>query len=134
MTTALRDAIDHTALGWVKPEIDETLRQARLEIEAFAESPGDGERMRACASAGPTRWWFTAWTWPLPVSWSSPAARSAANARRRRAIVAIVATRALSVREKDGGYRKREREWFNVSHARSDICDKLTFIAGQSGE
>jgi chemosensory pili system protein ChpA (sensor histidine kinase/response regulator) len=49
MTTALRDAIDHTALGWVKPEIDETLRQARLEIEAFAESPGDGERMRACA-------------------------------------------------------------------------------------
>ncbi|RZA20783.1 MAG: hypothetical protein EOP93_05045, partial [Lysobacteraceae bacterium] len=49
MTTALRDAIDHTALGWVKPEIDETLRQARLEIEAFAESPGDRERMRACA-------------------------------------------------------------------------------------
>ena len=49
MTTALRDAIDHTALGWVKPEIDETLRQARIEIEAFAESPGDSERMRACA-------------------------------------------------------------------------------------
>ncbi len=49
MTTALRDAIDHTALGWVKPEIDETLRQARLEIEAFAEAPDDSERMRACA-------------------------------------------------------------------------------------
>ncbi len=49
MTSVLRDAIDHTALGWVKPEIDETLRQARLEIEAFAESPGDSERMRACA-------------------------------------------------------------------------------------
>ena len=49
MTTALRDAIDHTALGWVKPEIDETLRQARLEIEAFAETPDDTERMRACA-------------------------------------------------------------------------------------
>ena len=47
--TALRDAIDHTALGWVKPEIDETLRQARLEIEAFAETPADVERMRACA-------------------------------------------------------------------------------------
>ena len=42
MTTALRDAIDHTALGWVKPEIDETLRQARIEIEAFAESPEIG--------------------------------------------------------------------------------------------
>ena len=41
MTTALRDAIDHAVLGWVKPEIDETLRQARIEIEAFAESPGD---------------------------------------------------------------------------------------------
>ena len=49
MTTALRDAIDHTALGWVKPEIDETLRQARLEIEAFAESSDDSERMRTCA-------------------------------------------------------------------------------------
>jgi chemosensory pili system protein ChpA (sensor histidine kinase/response regulator) len=49
MTTALRDAIDHTALGWVKPEIDETLRQARIEIEAFAESPGDIERMQGCA-------------------------------------------------------------------------------------
>ena len=51
MTTALRDAIDHTALGWVKPEIDETLRQARLEIEAFAESPDDTERMRAGAGS-----------------------------------------------------------------------------------
>ena len=49
MTTALRDAIDHTALGWVKPEIDETLRQARLEIEAFVENPGDAASMRSCA-------------------------------------------------------------------------------------
>ena len=45
MTTALRDAIDHTALGWVKPEIDETLRQARLEIEAFVENPADASTM-----------------------------------------------------------------------------------------
>ena len=50
MTTALRDAIDHTALGWVKPEIDETLRQARLEIEAFVENPGDAASMRSCRS------------------------------------------------------------------------------------
>jgi chemosensory pili system protein ChpA (sensor histidine kinase/response regulator) len=49
MTTALRDAIDFTALGWVKPELDETLRQARLEIEAYAEDPADAGRMRACA-------------------------------------------------------------------------------------
>ncbi len=49
MTTALRDAIDHTALGWVKPEIDETLRQARIEIEAHLEDAADGASMRACA-------------------------------------------------------------------------------------
>lgn len=50
MTTALRDAIDFTALGWIKPELDETLRQARLEIEAYADDPGDAGRMRACAT------------------------------------------------------------------------------------
>ncbi|MFN7183809.1 MAG: Hpt domain-containing protein [Thermomonas haemolytica] len=48
MTTALRDAIDHTALGWVKPEIDEALRQARIELEAFAEAPGDPAPMQTC--------------------------------------------------------------------------------------
>ena len=48
MTTALRDAIDHTALGWVKPEIDETLRQARIELEAFAEAPDDASPMATC--------------------------------------------------------------------------------------
>ena len=48
MTTALRDAIDHTALGWVKPEIDEALRQARIELEAFAEAPGDPAPMATC--------------------------------------------------------------------------------------
>src|SRR6476620_4694945 len=48
--TALRDAIDTTTLGWIKPEIDETLRQARREIEAFAEDPSDTAAMRSCAS------------------------------------------------------------------------------------
>ncbi|MDQ3618114.1 MAG: Hpt domain-containing protein [Pseudomonadota bacterium] len=48
--TVMRDAIDTTTLGWIKPELDQTLRQAREEIEAFAENPGDGERMRVCAS------------------------------------------------------------------------------------
>ena len=47
--TALRDAIDTTTLGWIKPELDETLRQARHEIEAFAEDPSDTSRMRFCA-------------------------------------------------------------------------------------
>ena len=31
--TVMRDAIDTTTLGWIKPELDETLRQARQEIE-----------------------------------------------------------------------------------------------------
>jgi len=48
--TALRDAIDTTTLGWIKPELDETLRQARVEIEAYAEDPADTSRMRACAN------------------------------------------------------------------------------------
>jgi chemosensory pili system protein ChpA (sensor histidine kinase/response regulator) len=48
--SALRDAIDFTTLGWIKPELDETLRQARIEIEAFAEDPSDASRMRFCAS------------------------------------------------------------------------------------
>ncbi|QOY62331.1 Hpt domain-containing protein [Lysobacter sp. H21R4] len=48
--TVMRDAIDTTTLGWIKPELDETLRQAREQIEAFAESPADSEAMRICAS------------------------------------------------------------------------------------
>src|SRR5688572_4113537 len=48
--TVMRDAIDTTTLGWIKPELDETLRQARQEIETYAENPGDTSRMRACAN------------------------------------------------------------------------------------
>ena len=29
--SGLRDAIDHTMLGWIKPELDEVLRQARSD-------------------------------------------------------------------------------------------------------
>jgi len=47
--SALRDAMSHAVLGWVKPELDETLRQARNEIEAFVEDPADTSRMRFCA-------------------------------------------------------------------------------------
>ncbi len=50
MTTALRDAIDQTALGWVKPEIDETLRQARIDLEGFAGAPDDASPMNSCIS------------------------------------------------------------------------------------
>ncbi|MBN6152383.1 Hpt domain-containing protein [Xanthomonas sp. AmX2] len=47
--SALRDAMSHAALGWVKPELDETLRQVRNEIEYFVEEPTDTGRMRFCA-------------------------------------------------------------------------------------
>ena len=47
--STLRDAMSHAALGWVKPELDETLRQARSEIEYFVEDPADASRMRFCA-------------------------------------------------------------------------------------
>ncbi|PPT91513.1 Hpt domain-containing protein [Xanthomonas theicola] len=46
---ALRDAMSHAALGWIKPELDETLRQVRGEIEYFVEEPADTSRMRFCA-------------------------------------------------------------------------------------
>ena len=47
--SVLRDAIDHTMLGWIKPELDEVLRQARIELEGFVEDPADTSRMRLCA-------------------------------------------------------------------------------------
>ncbi len=47
--STLRDAMSHAALGWVKPELDETLRQVRNEVEYYAEDPVDGSRMRFCA-------------------------------------------------------------------------------------
>ncbi|TDK30119.1 response regulator [Luteimonas terrae] len=47
--SGLRDAIDHTMLGWIKPELDEVLRQARIELEGFVDTPDDPGRMRLCA-------------------------------------------------------------------------------------
>ncbi|MET0289544.1 MAG: Hpt domain-containing protein [Pseudoxanthomonas sp.] len=48
--SALRDAMSHAVLGWVKPELDATLRQARDEIELFAEQPTRLQHMQQCAS------------------------------------------------------------------------------------
>ena len=48
MTTALRTAIDYTTLGWIKPELDETMRLARIEIEAFADDLSDTTHMDKC--------------------------------------------------------------------------------------
>lgn len=47
--TVMREAIDTTTLGWIKPELDETLRLAQQEIEAYAENPADASFMRRCA-------------------------------------------------------------------------------------
>jgi chemosensory pili system protein ChpA (sensor histidine kinase/response regulator) len=46
--SALREAMSHAVLGWVKPELDQTLRQVRGEIESFAENPADSSRMQMC--------------------------------------------------------------------------------------
>ncbi|HHW4678735.1 MAG TPA: Hpt domain-containing protein [Xylella sp.] len=46
---ALLDAMSHAVLGWVKPDLDETLSQARREIELFVEEPADTSRMFSCA-------------------------------------------------------------------------------------
>src|SRR3569623_779208 len=44
----LQDHIDFTTLQWVKPELDETLAQAREALESYVENPGKREIMRAC--------------------------------------------------------------------------------------
>ena len=40
--------IDPGTLGWVKTEIDETLKQARLALESFAENASDSTSLRFC--------------------------------------------------------------------------------------
>ncbi len=37
----LHENIDFTTLTWVKPELDETLRQARLALETYVEEGED---------------------------------------------------------------------------------------------
>ncbi len=40
--------VDPGTLGWVKSEIDETLKQARLALEQFVENPADKTNLRFC--------------------------------------------------------------------------------------
>ncbi|MBI3900378.1 MAG: Hpt domain-containing protein [Gammaproteobacteria bacterium] len=40
--------VDPSTLGWVKNEIDETLKQARVALEEFVENPVDRARLRFC--------------------------------------------------------------------------------------
>jgi chemosensory pili system protein ChpA (sensor histidine kinase/response regulator) len=45
----LQDNIDFTALNWVKPELDATLKQGRDALEAYVENPSDVALMRESA-------------------------------------------------------------------------------------
>jgi chemosensory pili system protein ChpA (sensor histidine kinase/response regulator) len=42
--------IDPNTLGWVKTEIDESLKQAHIALESFAENPSDDTRLRFCVT------------------------------------------------------------------------------------
>ena len=46
----LHENIDFTTLTWVKPELDETLRQARQALEAYVEEGEDPAQLKACAT------------------------------------------------------------------------------------
>src|SRR5690606_11811575 len=47
--SALPNPLDATALGWVKPELDALLQQARAEMQAWEESPADAAALASCA-------------------------------------------------------------------------------------
>lgn len=44
----MSDRHDYVALDWVKGEIEEVLKQAQYELEAYVESPDDIARMKFC--------------------------------------------------------------------------------------
>jgi chemosensory pili system protein ChpA (sensor histidine kinase/response regulator) len=46
----LHENIDFTTLTWVKPELDETLRQARQALEAYVEEGEEPGQLKACAN------------------------------------------------------------------------------------
>ena len=46
----LREAIEHATLGWIKPELDASLKQVQQEIEAYVDDGGDPARMRLAAA------------------------------------------------------------------------------------
>ena len=41
---------DPNTLGWVKTEIDESLKQAHIALESFAENPSDDTHLRFCVT------------------------------------------------------------------------------------
>ncbi len=45
----LQDNIDFTTLTWVKPELDETLKQARKALEAYVEEGENPAELKTCS-------------------------------------------------------------------------------------
>lgn len=45
---SINSQVDPSTLGWVKTEIDETLKQARLALETYAADKADDSRLRFC--------------------------------------------------------------------------------------
>ena len=46
---SLHVGINHASLGWVKPELDKTFHQVRIEIDTFAQQPSNKDPARRCA-------------------------------------------------------------------------------------
>lgn len=46
----MQEAIDYNALSWVRKELGETLRQARLELESYADGDSRNELLQRCAA------------------------------------------------------------------------------------
>ncbi len=46
----MQEAIDYNALSWVRKELGETLRQARLELESYADGNDSNELLQRCAA------------------------------------------------------------------------------------
>ena len=83
--------IDFTTLSWIKSELDATLQQARIALEAYVENPADSAQMRECVNHlhlvhGTLRMVelygaamvvvTTAAQAPVPHAWVSPTPRS----------------------------------------------------------
>ncbi|GAB3782981.1 Hpt domain-containing protein [Dyella agri] len=47
----LQDHIDFTTLQWVRPELEQTLSDARESLESYVDNPGRDDAMRACVGS-----------------------------------------------------------------------------------
>jgi len=47
----LQDHIDFTTLQWVRPELEQTLSDARESLESYVDNPARQDAMRACAGS-----------------------------------------------------------------------------------